>query len=78
MPTLVRNGRVYRPSQNCSGHYGYGFNISEVTKLTETEYEETVVSRVAPNWDARIISTHTMNYADGLTIIDAQALRRKW
>ena len=74
---FVRNGRLYRPSQNCSGRYGYGFNICEITKLTETEYEEKIVSRVEPKWDKNVVSTHTINYEDGLTIIDGQLRRRR-
>lgn len=74
---FVHNGHLYRPSQNCSGLYGYGFNLSEVTKLTETSYEERIVSRVEPNWDRKVIATHTFNHEDGLTIIDAQMRRRR-
>ncbi len=74
---FVRDERLYRPSQNCSGHYGYGFNICEITKLTDTEYEEQIVSKVEPKWDARIVSTHTINYAGGLTVIDGQLRRRR-
>jgi hypothetical protein len=74
---FVRNGRLYRPSQNCSPHYGYGFNLCEITKLTENEYEERVVERVEPNWDEEVVSTHTFNYEAGLTIIDGQLHRRR-
>jgi len=74
---FVRDGHLYRPSQNSSGHYGYGFNICEITKLTETEYEENVVSRVEPKWDKNIVSTHTISYEDGLTIIDGELRRRR-
>jgi hypothetical protein len=74
---FVRDGCLYRPSQNCCPHYGYGFNISEVTKLTETDYEERVLSRVEPVWDGNIVSTHTINYEDGLTVIDGQFRRRR-
>lgn len=74
---FVRNGRIYRPSQNCAGHYGYGFNICEIVTLTETDYQEVVVERVEPKWDKNIISTHTLNYEEGLTIIDGQLRRRK-
>jgi hypothetical protein len=69
---FVRNGRLYRPSQNSSGHYGYGFNLCEITKLTER-----IVARVEPKWDKNVVSTHTFNHADGLTIIDGQLRRRK-
>ncbi len=72
-----RGGRLYRPSQNSSGRYGYGFNICEITKLTETEYEENVVTRVEPKWDKSVVATHTFNFTDGLTIIDAQVRRRR-
>jgi hypothetical protein len=74
---FVRHGRLYRPSQNCSGHYGFGFNICEVTKLTESDYEEKIVAKVEPKWDKDVISTHTINYEDGLTIIDGQSRRRR-
>ena len=74
---FVRKGRLYRPSQNCSGHYGRGLNISEITRLTETEYEEKIVSRVEPKWDRNVISTHTLNYEAGLTIVDGQRWRRR-
>ncbi|PYV71544.1 MAG: hypothetical protein DMG97_15920 [Acidobacteria bacterium] len=74
---FLHNGHLYRPSQNSSGHYGYGFNLCEITKLTETNYEERIVSRVEPKWDRKVISTHTFNYEDGLTIIDGQMRRRR-
>lgn len=75
---FVRDGHLYRPSQNSSRHYGYGFNICEITKLTETDFEERIVSKVEPNWDRNIVSTHTINYESGLTIIDGQLRRRRW
>jgi hypothetical protein len=74
---FLHNGHLYRPSQNCSEHYGYGFNICEITKLTETDYEEKIVSRVEPKWDKSVVSTHTFNYEDGLTVIDGQLRRRR-
>jgi hypothetical protein len=74
---FVRNGRLYRPSQDCSRHYGYAFNICEITKLTESAYEEKILTKVKPNWDPKIISTHTLSYEDGLTVIDGELLERK-
>lgn len=61
-----------RLTQNCSGHYGYGFNICEITKLTDTNYKEKIVSKAESKWDKNIVSTHTINYENGLTIIDDQ------
>jgi len=73
---FLRDGRLFRPSQDSSGHYGYGFNICEITKLTETDYDEEIVEKVEPKWDKNVVATHTINYEDGLTIIDAQIRHR--
>ncbi len=66
-----QNGALYRPSQNCSVRYGYGFNIMEITTLDEKNYEEKMVSAIKPNWDKKIIATHTFNRVGSLHIIDA-------
>lgn len=71
------NGRLFRPSQNCSRYYGYGFNMSEIVTLTPDEYEEKLVSRIMPNWDDEIIGAHTYNRAGRLNIMDAIKLRRR-
>ncbi|MHC4116280.1 MAG: glucosamine inositolphosphorylceramide transferase family protein [Planctomycetota bacterium] len=72
------DGRLYRPSQNCSVRYGYGFNISHIELLDEHDYAETIVSRVTPHWDKKVIGTHTFNRANSLHVIDALARRWKW
>ena len=70
------NGRLYRPSQNCSIRYGYGFNINEIILLSENSYAEKLVSRIEPNWDKHIIGTHTFNRVNSLHIIDA--IYKRW
>jgi len=72
-----QNGHTYRPSQNCSNHYGYGFNLNVIETLTEDEYKETPVSSVKPNWEKKIKGTHTFNRAGKLHIIDALLERRR-
>jgi hypothetical protein len=72
-----RNGRIYRPSQIDSPHYGYGTNLNEIIRLTETEYEEKPVASIEPKWDKNITGAHTFNYGHGLTLIDARLRRRK-
>ena len=74
---FTENGMLYRPSQNCSTRYGYGFNINEITSLDENNYAEVLVSSVKPNWDKCIIGTHTFNRVNSLHIIDALYKRRK-
>jgi len=74
---FIENGILYRPSQNCSRRYGYGFNINEITLLDEKNYTETLVSSVKPNWDKTLIGTHTFNRVNSLHVIDAIYKRRR-
>ena len=74
---FTHEGKLYRPAQDCSNHYGYGFCIVEINTLTTEEYKETLISRVEPNWDKTLIGTHTYNRAGNLTIIDAIKLRKR-
>jgi hypothetical protein len=69
---------LYRPSQNCSTRYGYGFNINQIIALDRHHYVEALVSSVKPNWDKNIIATHTFNRVNDLHIIDAMCKRRKY
>jgi hypothetical protein len=71
------DGRLYRPSQNCSARYGYGFNVSEIVALDEANYAEVLVSSVTPGWDKNIIGTHTFNRVNRLHVIDALYRRRR-
>jgi hypothetical protein len=72
-----KDGILYRPSQNSSYKYGYGFNLNKINLINEHEYSETIVSKVEPNWDKNITATHTFSHVNNLYIIDAQYKRRK-
>ena len=71
------NGNLYRPSQNCSNHYGYGMHINRIIELTKTRYLEETVTPLNPNWEKHIVSTHSLAVSPGLSVIDAQLKRRK-
>ncbi len=70
------DGRLYRPSQNCAGRYGYGFQINEILRLDETGYEERPIATATPDWRPGLLATHTFNRAGRLTVIDAEQRRR--
>jgi hypothetical protein len=72
------DGRIMRPSQNCSKRYGYGFKINEIVTLNENEYEEVEVDSIEPNWDKKIVATHTFNHVNNLTVIDGIYKRRRY
>ena len=73
-----KNNKLFRPSQNCSNYYGYGLNISEITKLDQTNFEEQIVKAIEPNWDKAIGSTHTFNMLDDLCISDISIRRNRF
>ncbi len=73
-----KEGKMYRPSQNSSKRYGYGFNIEEITKLSPTHYEEKTVSEIVPDWNKNILGTHTVNFAKNFTIIDGVHMRSRF
>lgn len=75
---FCRDGRIFRPSQNCSKHYGYGITISEIIELTETRYHEEPIQTILPDFMDNVISAHTLNTEDGLIVADALIRRSKW
>lgn len=42
-------GRLFRPGQNCAATYGAGVAIHEILKLTETDFQESLVAELLPN-----------------------------
>ena len=74
---FVGNGKIFRPSQDCSKTYGYGFDLNEILLLSEFEYREKLVVSVTPGWDKKVEATHTFARNGHLTVIDAFMRRRK-
>jgi hypothetical protein len=74
---LERNGRLLRPCQDGSHHYGYGFGFAEIDVLTTQDYREHIVSKVTPNWAPDVVSTHSYTQAGNLHVIDAQVRVRR-
>jgi hypothetical protein len=68
-------GNLYRPAQDCSGHYGFGVKIQRVLRLDEEAYVETTDAQMLPEWHPGLLGTHTLNRGPGITAIDG--LRRR-
>jgi len=66
-----QDGRLIRPSQECSVRYGYAINFNHIITLSEKEYAETCLRVFKPPSGGRLIGTHTYNDEEGLTVIDA-------
>ncbi len=71
------NGKLIRPSQDCSVRYGYAINFNQIVTLTETDYLEACEQTFKPMQKSSIHATHTYNNLAGVTVIDAIRRRRK-
>lgn len=67
---FMEDGKLFRPSQDCSKAYGYGFDLNEVEVLSECEYREKRIISCRPDWDKKILATHTYANFGDLTVID--------
>jgi hypothetical protein len=74
---FVKDGKLFRPSQDCSQGYGHGVDLNEIEILSETEYCERRILSIRPDWDKKIVATHTFASCGDLTVIDAMTYARK-
>ncbi|MGH7946047.1 MAG: glucosamine inositolphosphorylceramide transferase family protein [Opitutaceae bacterium] len=74
-PLFSRDGRLYRPSQDCSVAYGHSVLINCVETLDEHEYRETAIHRIAPGWREDALRVHTVSGSKRLRIIDCMMRR---
>lgn len=64
-------GKLYRPAQNNSSkQYGYAIKINEIEILNENEYKEKEVFEIVPGKGNNFSAVHTINFIDGLIVID--------
>ena len=75
---FVRDGKLYRPSQDSSHRYGWALNINLVEQLDPGRYSEKTVSKAYPSWAPDVVGVHTYNTAGRMNVIDAQVRRRRW
>jgi hypothetical protein len=65
-----KDGRLYRPTQDCSVRYGYAIQVNEVVRLTPAEFEERTVNWIPPAWSPGLLGTHTWNESSRLQVVD--------
>jgi hypothetical protein len=64
------NGKLLRPSQDCSGHYGRRFTLNEIVALDGDRYEEKACVTVDPIWAPGLVGTHTYSHIGQVEVID--------
>ena len=64
------NGKLFRPSQDCSKHYGYSVTLNEVVVWDRFQYKERPFVTIGPSWERGLVGTHTYSHAGNVEIID--------
>ncbi|MEP7351660.1 MAG: hypothetical protein ABI824_00370 [Acidobacteriota bacterium] len=67
---FVEGGRLYRPAQDSSKHYGWRSVVNMVTCLTPTEFREETI-RVVDSDRLGMSGVHTLSGSEDRTLIDA-------
>lgn len=65
-----QNGKLYRPSQDCSKCYGYSFSLNEIVVWDRERYEEKTCATVDPTWAEGLVCTHSYSRVGQVEIID--------
>lgn len=71
---FYESGELIRPSQDCSQCYGYAISLNRVDVLSETDYCETPVGTIRPDWAPGLSATHTLNMNSRYEVLDGKCL----
>jgi hypothetical protein len=77
-PIVKRQGRLWRPVQDCSARYGAAVGLAEITRLDKAGYEQSLRNTLAPcrEWPGRRL--HTLSRAGAFEFIDGSANVLRW
>lgn len=70
---VQQNNKIYHVAQICTPRYGFGVQISEITKLSKTEFEMQDVRDICAD-DKEMKAFHTLNFLENMAVADG--LRR--
>ena len=68
---IQKDGRLFRPAQNCSGVYGRGLVINEISELNENVYKERTLQQIRADFADDLVAVHTFNASKKFSVIDA-------
>lgn len=75
---FYRGGELIRPGQDCSECYGYAISLNRIDVVSETDYCETLVGTIPPNWAAGLSATHTLNMDSRYEVLDGKCLTTRY
>lgn len=72
----MKDGKIFRPAQDCSESYGIAVVINEVTELSTTTFREKEIKRQIPDQNWKLNSgLHTFNQNERYMVFDAKGFR---
>jgi hypothetical protein len=71
------DGRLVRPSQDCSVRYGGAVVFNELRMVDDEDWEGRPFLRVGPTWHAGSLASHTYNFTRSYDVVDGLLERRK-
>jgi colanic acid/amylovoran biosynthesis glycosyltransferase len=75
---FYRGEELIRPAQDCSECYGHAITLNRIDALSETNYRETPVGSILPDWAADLSATHTLNMNSRYEVLDAKSRRARY
>lgn len=70
---FYREAELIRPSQDCSKSYGHAITLNRIETLSETDYRETWLGSILPDWATGLTATHTLNSNSRYDVWDGRA-----
>ncbi len=67
---FTRDGRLYRPVQDCSDGYGSALALCEITRLEPGNFAQGIAARLPPPAGAGLHGVHTLNDGAGIEVVD--------
>jgi hypothetical protein len=74
---IEKDGKLYRPVQNCEKGYGHSVNLYEITTLNSEMFEEKLVSNLKVDGGDKLWRLHTYNQSSSLETIDGSGVAVK-
>jgi hypothetical protein len=65
-----QDGQLIRPSQDCSVRYGHKVKLNRIDLLTETEYRESEIGEIGPDWLRGNLATHSISADENIRVVD--------
>jgi folate-dependent phosphoribosylglycinamide formyltransferase PurN len=65
-------GKLFRPSQDCSGEYGRSMTLNEIVVMDHEQYREEPRVIIDAVWMKDLVGTHTYGRAGAVEIIDGK------